>query len=35
MKMIILILKDNDSDPVTQALTSAQYRGLYLHCGGF
>jgi uncharacterized protein YaaQ len=26
MKMIILILKDNDSDSVTQALTSAQYR---------
>ena len=26
MKMIILILKDNDSDAVTQALTSAQYR---------
>lgn len=26
MKMIILILKDNDSDVVTQALTSAQYR---------
>jgi uncharacterized protein YaaQ len=24
--MIILILKDNDSDSVTQALTSAQYR---------
>ena len=26
MKMIILILKDNDSDAVTQSLTSAQYR---------
>ena len=26
MKMIILIVKDNDSDMVTQALTSAQYR---------
>jgi uncharacterized protein YaaQ len=26
MKMIILILKDSDSEPVTQALTSAQYR---------
>ena len=26
MKMIILILKDSDSDPVTQALTSADYR---------
>jgi uncharacterized protein YaaQ len=26
MKMIILILKDSDSDPVTQTLTSAQYR---------
>lgn len=26
MKMIILILKDSDSDMVTQALTSAQYR---------
>ena len=26
MKMIILILKDSDSDSVTQALTSAQYR---------
>ena len=26
MKMIILILKDNDSDIVTQALTSADYR---------
>jgi uncharacterized protein YaaQ len=26
MKMVILILKDNDSDAVTQALTSAQYR---------
>ena len=26
MKMIILILKDSDSDAVTQALTSAQYR---------
>ena len=26
MKMIILILKDNDSDAITQALTSAQYR---------
>ena len=26
MKMIILIVKDNDSDAVTQALTSAQYR---------
>lgn len=26
MKMIILILKDSDSDTVTQALTSAQYR---------
>ena len=26
MKMIILILKDHDSDIVTQALTSADYR---------
>ncbi len=26
MKMIILIVKDHDSDAVTQALTSAQYR---------
>jgi uncharacterized protein YaaQ len=26
MKMVILILKDHDSDPMTQALTSAQYR---------
>jgi uncharacterized protein YaaQ len=26
MKMIIIILKDSDSDAVTQALTSAQYR---------
>jgi uncharacterized protein YaaQ len=26
MKMIILIVKDNDSDAVTQALTTAQYR---------
>ena len=26
MKMIILILKDHDSDAVTQALTSADYR---------
>ncbi len=26
MKMIILILKDSDSDLITQALTSAQYR---------
>ena len=26
MKMIILILKDSDSDTVTQALTSGQYR---------
>lgn len=26
MKMIILILKDSDSDAVTQALTSAEYR---------
>jgi uncharacterized protein YaaQ len=26
MKMIILILKDSDSDTVTQALTSADYR---------
>ncbi len=26
MKMIILILKDHDSDAVTQSLTSAQYR---------
>jgi len=26
MKMIILIVKDNDSDAVTQALTSADYR---------
>ena len=26
MKMIILILKDSDSDTLTQALTSAQYR---------
>lgn len=26
MKMIILILKDSDTDTVTQALTSAEYR---------
>ena len=26
MKMIILILKDSDSELITQALTSAQYR---------
>jgi len=26
MKMIILILKDSDSDAVTQALTTADYR---------
>jgi len=26
MKMIILILKDNDSELITQTLTSAQYR---------
>jgi uncharacterized protein YaaQ len=26
MKMVILILKDSDSDLITQALTSAQYR---------
>ena len=26
MKMIILIVKDNDSDAITQALTSAEYR---------
>ncbi len=26
MKMIILILKDSDSDLITQTLTSAQYR---------
>jgi uncharacterized protein YaaQ len=26
MKMIILIIKDHDSDEVTQALTSEQYR---------
>jgi len=26
MKMIILIVKDSDSDTITQALTSAQYR---------
>jgi len=26
MKMIILIVKDNDADGVTQALTSQQYR---------
>jgi uncharacterized protein YaaQ len=26
MKMIILILKDSDSDAVTQALTAADYR---------
>ncbi len=26
MKMIILIIKDSDSDAVTQALTSADYR---------
>jgi uncharacterized protein YaaQ len=26
MKMIILILKDSDSDVITQALTTAQYR---------
>jgi uncharacterized protein YaaQ len=26
MKMVIIILKDHDSDAMTQALTSAQYR---------
>jgi len=26
MKMIILILKDSDSEAITQALTSAEYR---------
>ncbi|RPJ26736.1 MAG: hypothetical protein EHM33_10515 [Chloroflexi bacterium] len=26
MKMIILIIKDNDSDEITQALTSEKYR---------
>lgn len=26
MKMIILIVKDNDADVITQALTSAEYR---------
>ncbi len=26
MKMIILIVKDNDADTVTQALTTAEYR---------
>jgi len=26
MKMIILIIKDQDSDVITQALTSAEYR---------
>ena len=26
MKMIILIVKDNDSDAVTQTLTTAEYR---------
>jgi uncharacterized protein YaaQ len=26
MKMIILIIKDHDSDAITQALTSAEYR---------
>ena len=26
MKMIILIIKDSDSDVITQALTSAEYR---------
>jgi len=26
MKMIILIVKDSDSDAITQALTSAEYR---------
>jgi uncharacterized protein YaaQ len=26
MKMVILIVKDNDSDEVTQSLTSEQYR---------
>jgi len=26
MKMVILIIKDHDSDEVTQALTSEQYR---------
>ena len=26
MKMIILIVKDNDSDEITQALTADQYR---------
>jgi len=26
MKMIILIVKDNDADALTQALTSAEYR---------
>ena len=26
MKMIILIIKDNDADAITQTLTSAEYR---------
>ena len=26
MKMIIMIVKDNEADPLTQALTSAEYR---------
>lgn len=26
MKMIILIVKDNDADTITQALTTAEYR---------
>jgi uncharacterized protein YaaQ len=26
MKMIILIVKDHDSDPITQALTAEKYR---------
>ncbi len=26
MKMVILIVKDNDADAVTQALTTAEYR---------
>ncbi len=26
MKMIVLIVKDHDSDSITQALTSAEYR---------
>ena len=26
MKMVILIVKDDDADPITQALTSSQYR---------